>query len=1145
MRIGYNWGGSDGTVYISPASLIDKDLVLPAGGKIFGFKSSDDPEEPQLNSIHVLGTMSVNALLSTTDLTIGDGGVIEVLYGHPVTIAGQLWDNDIRSDSSMVKVPGTLKIATGGVMFIQAATIRVGELVVLTEGRLTAYSMGYHVKRAPIGVGIQIDDNGEENTGGGSHGGYGNMAGPDSDPVSLSQTYGSVAHPTQMGAGPGNDVNQKRPKFPSWTTSLGLRVSGLPPKWEYRNWGYHDKNHMTQGWSGGGAIRIIANQSVSVAAGATIDADGGAGGGAGGSLLVETPVLHLNGQIRALGGLKHGQFVCSSNGRCTDTQLDSQFRNGNFGGGGRVAVHSGKITGLDALTTRISARRGGMGHSEAEPPAEFWSGPSGFDLLALADTENDGTVYVNAISVDDVLMAQQGGFQGSYLGGPRLHVVLTQSLGLASGTPFFCRFGQQSVPVVVTESAVTTFSGVSLVQSQGHCESPAVNVAQVVDVGVSAGSADADDNFSPEIAWTSLEWHYTGMAGCSALSGSSSVPGSCSDPSLMLGNGVCNSECDTLACGFDHRDCTPLQRALTVSHTGDDDAVTSHSDYFLTPAKAITVACRGFYMCATIELIDAANVHVYTSSMSLTNKHVNIQGKAPAHGPAAALSGAVLTFSNVAGNMSRVDLIGGTHALLVLGSSLTLSDMRIAAGAHVEIENSGPMLIRTLLVGASLEVRVSGSALASECERCVRTFGLTKCPLCARPVNVRSAHVIDSRLMHDGGGSPGTNQTLLSSVQMGMSSTPGLLLVNVSVVTGNGQHDGPVMSAHGTVAHAANSMEPAARVKVVRGFGPGAVAGIILKGWTFAGSTIVDANVTRTPLVLFRHCIFALGSASPLSSLLFRSGAGAVGVATIQVEQCTLTDGGDGADPTSKAVLLAGSVERLHVEPNEFSILRLNASAVSSECGNPALSVESAVSSSHLATRIVCRYCELRQNIASVKVEGVGASLAMTDSSIKNSGGGSCSTVRVSENAMFRAVRTTFSSCSRMSEGRHAGVGGAAHIDTGSRALFEDSVFRNNVVIGSGGAVSVTGGSVTNFTRVAFVSNRAAASAATTEYANHSPNGGEAHISGYGSRAVFDECNLGGNRARVGSGGAVSIEAQATVILFRANVFNDNICYST
>ena len=283
---------------------------------------------------HVLDGSSNNGQHAYNSVRVESGARLAL-----INTANILEETKWHSGAIVLRVTTSVVVESGGELRFRGATIFCDTFLVKSNGHVSGFAQGYPPGDEtsqfwPV-QGSQGTYVPEHRAGGG--GAHGGIASPPAYPGQGSGlvTYGSLKYPILFGTAGGRGPSAQQ--------------IGTP---------------------GGGAIRIVASISVTVEPNATIETNGGAeymkdtpayhatergesGRGAGGSVLIQTPLLVVEGDIAANGGEGVPAYRSSMGG------------SGFPGGGGRVALHCGQIQGWNNISTR-----GGFLQGNIE--GEYW-----------------------------------------------------------------------------------------------------------------------------------------------------------------------------------------------------------------------------------------------------------------------------------------------------------------------------------------------------------------------------------------------------------------------------------------------------------------------------------------------------------------------------------------------------------------------------------------------------------------------------------------------------------------------------------------------------------------------------------------------------------------------------------------------------
>ena len=206
----------------------------------------------------------------------------------------------------------------------------------------------------------------------------------------------------------------------------------------------------------------------------------------------------------------------------------------------------------------------------------------------------------------------------------------------------------------------------------------------------------------------------------------STVPAGCTH--AMLGDGVCDAACNSLACRFDNGDCGAAP--VYVSTQGHDDGNTAGNAThpFRTIAHAVRIACRFGMRCLTVRVFPGE----YHTPVVVIDRALEV---------VAALA---------SGKSQRVVLVGTTQpALSASGSNVTVRGLALASagyasavrctqcpelvlddvvvtGGGVDVLDTAVLLVGSVFVGADVHIELAKQTLNEYCGPCIYGY----CVMC-------------------------------------------------------------------------------------------------------------------------------------------------------------------------------------------------------------------------------------------------------------------------------------------------------------------------------------------------------------------------------------------------------------------------------
>lgn len=345
--------------------------------------------------------------------------------------------NLIVNSGGKITIMSSSQIAPGSVGVTISTT---GNVTVASGGHIDANAKGYVGslnKNTPVGYGPGAGTYGYWGGGGASHGGLGGInAVGDPKP----NTYGSASAPVELGSGGGSNI------------------------------GYCGAT--SQGGSGGGAIKIVANTLIN---NGIISADAEnrekmPGGGSGGSIWID--VVNLTGSNGGVFSANGGSsiYVTSADERCT----------GGAGGGGRISLNS---SGVDTYAGSITVTGGdGMQGGEAGTIVRNVNIPGDVVIASGTVTWTTGTHTFKNFTVNQGATLTTGAAQGRSRGSGNVFVIGT-GLGGGRSTNFFGASGAGHAGTGgVAQYAGALAGGVSY-------NSDGLQISEPTDLGSGGGGA--------------------------------------------------------------------------------------------------------------------------------------------------------------------------------------------------------------------------------------------------------------------------------------------------------------------------------------------------------------------------------------------------------------------------------------------------------------------------------------------------------------------------------------------------------------------------------------------------------------------------------------------------------------------------------
>ncbi|HET89968.1 MAG TPA: DUF11 domain-containing protein, partial [Chloroflexi bacterium] len=348
-------GGGPGTIYLASSDKLVVDnghQDNPGAGLLPGAYEFQTIELTRCGHLAIISPTSVLTL--SNDTLVGDGtarlvveGVIAAPENFVIDDVSLLVQGDLVGPEIVTTAGGsglTLAAYTpwrSGVYTFTELFVGSGTTVTLLS-HVTGndvYTNDYGIELRAVNVtvaeGAAISADGT---------GYGSSAGPGrgEDGTGTWEQAGGGGHGGRGGAGAGEQAG-------------GEPYGDLYWPWMLGSGGGKTKN--TLGGAGGGAIRLVVSDTLTVngAVSAKGDAGGGGnfdagGGGSGGSIWIEAGAWTGNGAVRANGGAGGG------------TRYGNAYGQGGGGAGGRIAIYAG--TDTFGGTIQVT---GGTGEEHGEP----------------------------------------------------------------------------------------------------------------------------------------------------------------------------------------------------------------------------------------------------------------------------------------------------------------------------------------------------------------------------------------------------------------------------------------------------------------------------------------------------------------------------------------------------------------------------------------------------------------------------------------------------------------------------------------------------------------------------------------------------------------------------------------------------------
>jgi hypothetical protein len=202
-----------------------------------------------------------------------------------------------------------------------------------------------------------------------------------------------------------------------------------------------------------------------------------------------------------------------------------------------------------------------------------------------------------------------------------------------------------------------------------RCTTPPLDKAGVVEVGVRVEGFPNVVRSQPRTYLTIFE------VSCASDNGFTGYPVGCNKS--MLGNGFCDSACNTVGCLFDGRDCPLPVIYIAPSPRGNDTLPGKRGSIaapFASLNMAFHVACRSFYNCIPIHIL--GGTFNFSVPVLLQNKNISLTAARDSYVDWNAAE-ALLTLDNVHGVVSGlrlthyhayyngvINIMGGSDVLL-------------------------------------------------------------------------------------------------------------------------------------------------------------------------------------------------------------------------------------------------------------------------------------------------------------------------------------------------------------------------------------------------------------------------------------------------------------------------------------------------
>jgi hypothetical protein len=338
----YGGGGSGGSVYLTVGTLVGGGTISANGGQSGHGQYAGSGAGGRIAIEYTTNsfTGNISAYGGTNAFQVGGAGTIYTVASGK-GLGDLLVDNggssgawtpltspvafDLTIGSGAIAYPtaamaiGNLAVAAGG-LFTHVAedtnfdiTVQ-GDATIEADAAVSADGMGYP---AEIGPGA-----GGEDYGYGSGAGYGGNGGINHRSTPGGLAYGSIVQPTELGSGGG---------------------------------------HFSNGGSGGGAIRLSVNGTLTVDGNLTADGNNAStngGGGSGGSVYLTVGTLVGGGAISADGGQSgHGQYAGGGAGGRIAIECTTNSFAGNISAYG--GTNAFQVGGAGTIYTVVSGKGAG------------------------------------------------------------------------------------------------------------------------------------------------------------------------------------------------------------------------------------------------------------------------------------------------------------------------------------------------------------------------------------------------------------------------------------------------------------------------------------------------------------------------------------------------------------------------------------------------------------------------------------------------------------------------------------------------------------------------------------------------------------------------------------------------------------------